>query len=153
METQEDSKIKYLLRVVSEMMLDGRDEGYEYDDKIAKHIWSLDTEKVPGVRVKTLDIEKHYNKETGSWREYQVLYEIDKYKDNSDYLSHVFKCLGKIINSFSHLDICSMGIQEVDCSYSNYYYVLIYILSDGKEEIKKEDYFSDGGRKCIRNES
>lgn len=151
METQGDSKIKYLLNKVSEMMLDGRDEGYEYDDKIAKHIWSLDTEKVPGVRVKTLDIEVHYNKETGNWRGYQVLYEIDKYKDMPDYLSHVFKCLGKIIYSFSHLDISSMGIQEVDCSYSDYYYILIYILSDGREESKKieEDYFSAGGGECI----
>lgn len=151
METQGDSKIKYLLECESERIREGRVYGYTEKDEISKFILSLDTEKVPGIRVKTLNMKINSNTEEGDWSEYQVLYEIDKYKDMPDYLSHVFKCLGKIFNSFSHLDISSMGIQEVDCSYSDYYYILIYILSDGRKESKKieEDYFSAGGGECV----
>ena len=144
METRVDSKIKKMLEPNS----DGTVPGYE-DNDITRAILHLDPENVPGVRVKTLSQLKRIS-DGGSWEEYLVLYEIDKYLDTSDYLSHVFKCLGKVMSSLSRLKIDSIGIEEVACDYSDYYYVLIYILSDGKSyKESKENYHIDGGGYCI----
>ncbi len=145
METQEDFKIDKLLEEYENLVKEGRVLGYSVDDKVAKCILSFDTEKVPGVKMKTFNKIIRSNTE-GEWTEYQVLYEINKYLDTPEYLSHVFNCLGKIIKSFSHLsEINSIGIQEFDGSHSGYYYILVYILSDGKEFKKSEFDFSDIG--------
>ena len=144
METQVDSKIKKLL----EPNYDGTVPGY-VDDSITRAVFRLDPETVPGVRIKALD-QVSKSGECGSWDEYHILYELDKYLDTSDYLSHIFKSLGKVMSSLSQLKIDSIGIEEVDCDYSDYYYVLIYILSNGKSyKESKEDYHSDGGGYCI----
>lgn len=139
METREDSKkIKRLL--------EDRKTKINNCDKITRAICNLDTEKVPGTRLKALNKKEN----AGDWCEYSILFEIDKYKDTPEYLSHVFDCLRKIIKSYSTLDIESIGIDEVDCSYPDFYYVLIYILSYGGKESKedKEDYFASGGGFC-----
>ena len=144
METRVDSKIRKML----EPNPDGTVPGY-VDSDITRAILHLDPEKVPGVRVKTLSQLKKIS-DGGIWEECLVLYEIDKYLDTSDYLSHVFKCLGKVMSSLSRLKIDSIGIEEVACDYSDYYYVLIYILSDGKSyKESKENYHIDGGGYCI----
>ena len=112
---------------------------------ITRTVFNIDPETFPGIRLKF--IESSSKKECcGSWIEYNVLLEIDKYKDNAEYLSFVLKNLGKLLKSIDNVRIESMGIQEVECGLPDYYYILIYILSDGKDE-KKEDIFYDcGGR-------
>lgn len=144
METRVDSKIRKILEPNS----DGTVPGYE-DNNITRTILYLDPETVPGIRVKTLEQVRRLE-DSGSWDEYYILYEIDKYSDTPNYISHIFKCLGKAMNSLSSLEIDSIGIEEVACDYSDYYYVLIYILSDGKSYKEgKENYHNDGGGYCI----
>ena len=51
-----------------------------------------------------------------------------------------------MVSALKKLDVDSIGLQEVDCSEADGYYILIYILSNGKEirgkefeEISEED--------------
>ena len=76
--------------------------------------------------------------------EYNVLLEIQKREETARYLSFAFENLSNLVKSLSGLNIESIGIDEVDCGESDYYYVLIYILSDGQDQ-KTENYFLEGG--------
>lgn len=139
METQVGSKISWLLNMMGDRRL-------EVEDGITKSILSIDPEQYPGIRVKFVESKKIKGDE-GNWIEYNVLFEVLKYKDTPEYLGHTFKEFGKIIKSLSHVGIDSIGVNEVDCGYSDFYYILVYILSDGGEKTNKEeeDCFISGG--------
>ncbi len=143
METRVGSKIEELLKLKGKARLSIKNE-------LTLALMNLDPEFAPGVRFKFLEVNKK-DEEMGSWVEYNLLLEIDKYQDSAEYLSFMFKNLGKLINSYSHLSIEAIGISEFDCSRPCYYYVLVYILSDGKDkEIKTtENYFESGGGEIV----
>lgn len=137
MEIQVGSSISGLLSMLGDRRL-------EVSDDITKSILSIDPEQHPGIKVKFIESKK-IKGEKSDWVEYNVLFEIVKYKDTPEYLSYAFKELGKIIKSLSHQKITSIGVNEVDCGYSDFYYVLIYILSDGKTNKEEENCFASGG--------
>lgn len=110
-------------------------------DDITKAIFNLDPEMFPGIRLRFLESSQK-SEINGSWVEYNVLLEVEKYQDTTEYLSFILKNLGKLLKSINNLKIDSIGIQEVECGLPDYYYILIYILSDGKDK-KKDDIFHD----------
>ena len=138
METQVGSKIAELLRMKGRSRL-------AVKNNITQSLMSLDPELIPGIRLKFLE-SKNYNEENGNWVNIYALIEIDKFAETAEYLSYAMKSLGKIIKTCSSYEnIDSIGIQEMECGLPKYYYVLIYILSDGETKEIKEDYFRDGG--------
>ena len=70
--------------------------------------------------------------EGGTWIEYFALYKMKKWVETVKYLEYVFSCLSKLMGELHDLPVDSIGLQEVDCSEPESYYVLIYILSDGQ---------------------
>lgn len=88
-----------------------------------------------GINLRFLE-SKRMVTETGEWEEYSVLYEVKKIKESPQYLSEVLKIIGQLLDRIgkSNLEIESMGIQEVECGLSDYYYVLIYIINNGKDK-------------------
>lgn len=118
MEIQVGSKINKLLS--SEPHL-------EIKDEITRTLLELDEYEFPGTRVKCVNstIKRSISDE---WSEYDVLLEIDKYLDTTEYLSFAFKNISKLIKSLDHLNIDSIGIQEFDGGLAGYYYILLYIL-------------------------
>lgn len=136
METRGGSKISGLLRMKGLSRLEVRNE-------ITKAILELNPELTPGINLKFLESKKR-NTDNGSWVEYNVLLEIQKREETARYLSFAFENLSNLVKSLSDLNIESIGIDEMDCGESDYYYVLIYILSDGQDQ-KTENYFLEGG--------
>lgn len=107
-------------------------------DKILGYNYS---EETPGIRLKFLETRKN-DEECGEWVNYNVLIEADKYKDTPEYLKHVLSSVSKIVGTWEDetklIDV--VGIQEIDSGESDYYYILLYILGDGrdKEKINEE---------------
>lgn len=114
----------------------------EVKNNITKAIFNLDPEMFPGIKLRFLETRSK-EEVSGSWIEYNVLLEIKKYQDTSEYLSFILKNLGKLLKSIDNIGIDSIGIQEVECGLPDYYYLLIYILSDGKDKKKENDIFYD----------
>lgn len=131
MATQEDSKICQLLSMKGNSRL-------EVKSDLSDKILSLDYLKYPGINLRFLET-KRKEKEAGDWDEYNILFSALKYQDTSEYLSFVIKNLGEVIKILGEeINLDVIGIQEIDCSQPDYYYVLLYILSNGKDK-KKED--------------
>lgn len=116
----------------------------EIENPLTQKILEYDYEdKTPGIRLRFLETRKK-EKEAGEWYNYNILFEVDKYKDSPEYLSHVFSSISRIIKTWEgHSNIDVVGIQEVDCEEANYYYILIYILSDGKDKEQTECKWND----------
>ena len=145
METQVGSKIAELLRMKGRSRL-------AVKNNITQSLMNLDPELTPGVRLKFLE-STHYDEDNGSWTNIYALIEIDKFQETADYLSYALKGLGKLIKTCSiYTEIDSMGIQEMECGLPKYYYVLIYILSNGETKEIKEDCFRDGGAEELRDD-
>lgn len=107
-------------------------------DQVTERILEFDYTQSPGLSLRFLETR---NKETeeGSWTEYNVLYEIKKISETPQYMNHIFELLYRSIgNVLRDLEVDSMGLQEVECGLSEYY-VLIYIISNGKTR-EKEQY-------------
>jgi len=78
--------------------------------------------------------------ENGEWFNYQLLLEFPKAEDHIKYLSHEFLEIGHILQKLENnipenimKEIDSIGIDEVDTSRPNSYYLLLYILRNGKD--------------------
>lgn len=135
MGTQVDSKIDQLLSLKGKTRL-------EVKSKISQKILEFDFTDTPGISLRFLETKKKVE-EFGSWNEFNILLEIPKLEETSNYLGYVILELSKFIKRLGlGLNIDSIGIQEINCSNPNYYYILLYILSDGKDA-KKELIFSD----------
>ena len=72
-------------------------------------------------------IENEYN----LWNEYMILYKFSK-KNHT--LGECLKTLGKIISRLENCVNYDFGIQEIDTSRPDNYYILFYGLSGKKEE-------------------
>ena len=100
------------------------------------------SEQTPGLRLKFLETRKQ-DLEYGGWVNYNVLIEADKRNDTPEYLSYIFEKLSEIIKAWEgegeKIDV--VGIQEVDNSEAEFYYVLLYILGDGKDNKEKDETF------------
>ena len=70
--------------------------------------------------------------------EYRVLYEVVKYENTTDYLKFVLSEFSKIIDKFSGLSDY-ISIEEVDCSRSGYYYILVFMLRNVGEEKEESE--------------
>lgn len=66
------------------------------------------------------------------WNEYMILYKFSK-KGDAEYLGSCFKLLGKMITRLRCVDY-EFGIQELDASKPDGYYILLYGLSGKKEK-------------------
>lgn len=115
------------------------------ENEITETILSHEEKDTPGLRLKFLESRKR-GLDSGTWVEYFALYKMKKWTDTADYLEYIFSNLAKMVSALKKLDVDSIGLQEVDCSEADGYYILIYILSNGKEirgeefeEISKED--------------
>ena len=106
------------------------------ENDITERILSIN-EKDGLVRLKFLESRKR-ELSGGSWEEYFVLYRVKKWVDTANYLEYIFKCLSTVMSELKDLTFDSIGLQEVDCSQAEDYYVLIYILSNGKEHVREE---------------
>ena len=115
MGTQEDSKIDKILSIGTSL---------DFEDEVTSSIQGLEEDYTPGTRIHSIISSLKENK----WKEYEVLIEIDKFKDSAYYMEQVFKNISKIFKFISSLGIESIGIQEFTGSYSDYYYLLIYII-------------------------
>lgn len=111
----------------------------EIQNQLTQRILEYDyTDKTPGIGLRFLETKKR-NREAGEWIYYNILFEARKYQDTPEYLSHILGSLSKVVKiwgDYSNIDV--VGIQEVDCEEADYYYILIYILSDGKDKEKLE---------------
>lgn len=144
METQVGSKIAELLRMKGRSRL-------AVKNSITQSLMNLDPELIPGIRLKFLE-STNCNEENGNWANIYALIEIDKFQETAEYISYAMEGLGKLIKTCSiHTDIDSIGIQEMECGLPKYYYVLIYILSNGETKEIKEDYFRSGGAEELRD--
>lgn len=99
-------------------------------------------EETPGIRLKFLETRKK-DFEEGDWVNYNVLLEADKYKDTPEYLKHVLSSISKIVGTWETetglIDV--VGLQEVDSGEAEFYYILLYILGDGKDKrTNNEEY-------------
>ena len=103
------------------------------ENEITEAILSQNEEDTPGLRLKFLESRKR-GLDGGSWVEYFALYKMKKWVETADYLEYVFTSMAKVISTLKNLNVDAIGLQEVDCSEAGSYYILIYILSDGKED-------------------
>lgn len=114
----------------------------ELTDKILCYNYS---EETPGIRLKFLET-RNKESEVGDWVNYNILFEVDKYNDTPKYLEHVFSSISKIVKDWESeikfIDV--VGIQEVDCDEAEFYYVLLYILGDGRENDKEKEILDQG---------
>lgn len=105
---------------------------------LVNRILEFDYDKYPGINLRFLETKKK-SLEFGDWIEFNILFEANKHEESVDYLSYLFKSISKIISSWSDIsNIDVVGIQEVECAEPNYY-ILIYILSNGKDKKKETD--------------
>lgn len=107
------------------------DRRLEVENSVTEKLLSLTEEATPGLRLKFLESRKR-DLEGGTWIEYFALYKMKKWVETVQYLEYIFGCLSKLMGELHDLPIDSIGLQEVDCSEPESYYVLIYILSDGQ---------------------
>ncbi len=114
------------------------DRRLEVENIVTEKILSLSEADTPGLRLKFLESRERRALEGGTWTEYFVLYKMKKWVETAKYLEYVFSCLSKLMGELRGLPIDSIGLQEVDCSEPESYYVLIYILSDGQSIRTKE---------------
>jgi len=97
----------------------------EVDDDITQRLLGFDYSLLPGLNLRFLETKKKEN----DWTEYLILYQVQKYRDTTQYFKHIFDILSVISKELAKItDIDSIGIQEVECGLTNYYYFLIYIL-------------------------
>lgn len=92
-------------------------------------------EETPGIKLRFLETKK-YESDGGTWTNYNILLEAEKYSDTPRYLSYVLDSVSKIIKALEDRSeyIDSLGIQEVDTGEAGFYYILLYILGDGREK-------------------
>lgn len=112
--------------------------------EIADAIQSIPWDKFPGADLKFIESQA-IETEHGQWEEFSLLIEIKKVIENPQWLRHIFNVLDIIGQSLVSLNVDRMGIQQVECGLPNYYYVLIYIINNGREKENPEESFSYGG--------
>ena len=130
METREDSNINRLLKLKGISRL-------EVKDNLTSLILSQKEEVYPGIRLGFVE-SKNRDEDGGTWAEYRVLYEVVKYENTTDYLKFVLSEFSKIIDKFSGLSDY-ISIEEVDCSRSGYYYILVFMLKNIGEEKEESE--------------
>ena len=113
------------------------DRRLEVENTVTEKILSLSEARTPGLRLKFLE-SRSRSLEGGAWTEYFVLYKMKKWEETARYMEYMFHSLSILMGELHDLPIDSIGIQEVDCSEPESYYVLIYILSDGQSIRTKE---------------
>lgn len=69
--------------------------------------------------------------EYDTFDEYMILYKFSKSKDTAEYLGECLKLLGKMITRLRCVDY-DFGIQELDTTQPDYYYILLYGLKEKK---------------------
>lgn len=123
-----NSEIKRLLSMKGTKRL-------EIGNNLTEYILNYNySENTPGISLRFLETRKR-SEELGDWDNYYVLFSALKYNDSIEYLDHIFKSISKIISDWSDkIEIDVIGLQEVDCSEVKYYYILIYILSNGRDK-------------------
>ena len=84
---------------------------------------------------------KKYSGDGGEWVDYKILYSILKCKDSAEYFQYVLKNASVFLGSLSSIskDCCYISIEEFDCSYPKYYYVLLGIRRDIGEEKEENE--------------
>lgn len=106
-------------------------------DKILGYNYS---DQTPGIRLKFLETRSK-DLDNGGWTNYNILFEADKYNDTPEYLSHIFSSISRIVSTWEDetglIDV--VGIQEVDTEEAEFYYILLYILGDGKDKESVEE--------------
>lgn len=130
MEIRGDSNINRLLKLKGISRL-------EIKDNLTSLILSQKEEVYPGIKLSFVE-SKNKDEGGGSWAEYRVLYEVVKYENTADYIKFILSELSKIIDKFSGLSDY-ISIEEVDCSRSGYYYILVFMLRNIGEEKEESE--------------
>lgn len=130
MEIRGDSNINRLLKLKGVSRL-------EIKDNLTSLILSQKEEVYPGIKLGFVE-SKNKDEGGGSWAEYRVLYEVVKYENTADYIKFILSELSKIIDKFSGLSDY-ISIEEVDCSRSGYYYILVFMLRNIGEEKEESE--------------
>lgn len=70
-------------------------------------------------------------RELNLWTEHRILYRIEKLSDSAEYLGEMITSLGKMISRLSRAgNEFDIGIQELDPTRSDGYYILMYALEE-----------------------
>ena len=111
----------------------------EIKDDLTEKILSDKGILLPG-GIKFCFIEsKKYTGEGGEWVEYKTLYSILKCSNDIEYLQYILANSSNIIGSLEKFEPDYVNIEEFDCSYPDYYYVLLYIRKDIGEEKEENE--------------
>lgn len=114
------------------------DNSLEIFSKLTENILSSTNEII---KVKFLE---NVNKNT--WVEYNILLEAPKLEDSPEYLSYMFDKVSELISTWDLKSIQTLdtfGIQEVVCSESDCYYILLYLIDKVNENSERYDRISD----------
>lgn len=129
MEVQEYSKIKKYLSLKGNNRL-------EFKNELTEKILTFDyLNKTPGINLRFLETKKYVSSEEddNKWVEFNILYEVLKFKENPEYYSYIFEKLSNIIKEYNvnfDKDRMRLGIQETYCEDSKSYFILFYIIFD-----------------------
>ena len=131
MEIRENSSdIKRLLGMKGEQRLGVNDEIVE------KILEIKEKHSIPGVTLRFLESKYHETEQGGDWSEYKILYKVSRLENSVRYAEFMFSGLTKLMSEFKDIsNISTFGVDEVLTEEPSYY-VLFYILKDGKKEIK-----------------
>ena len=87
----------------------------------------LDDHSIP----KGIQFSGCITRELNLWTEHRILYRIEKISNSAEYLGEMIIALGKMIMRLSRSgDNYDFGIQELDPTRSDGYYILIYALEE-----------------------
>lgn len=129
MEVQEYSKIKKYLSLKGNNRL-------EFKNELTEKILTFDyLNKTPGINLRFLETKKYVSSEEddNKWIEFNILYEVLKFKETPEYYSYIFEKLSNIIKEYNvnfDKDRMRLGIQETYCEDSKSYFILFYIIFD-----------------------
>lgn len=82
-----------------------------------------------GVSSDTVEFVGCVQNEFNLFDEYMILYKFSKKKDTAEFLGECFKLLGKMIGRLRCVNY-DFGIQELDTTHPDYYYILLYGLKE-----------------------
>ena len=93
------------------------------EDELTSAILNAKFSHYSGLNLKFLDTKKYTD-----WTEYNILLELRKSEETVlDFITRLNQ-LSRFLEEVIEFDVDSIGIQEIDCGSSDYYYILIYIL-------------------------
>lgn len=115
-----------------------------FSSEFSTWLLSVDYEQFPGLGHEFLEARRKKSQdpeEECGWEEYKLLLRGNKFSSSTDYHSWLFKTIGKFLATIptERYRIQSMGIEEIDCSEPDSYYILLYFICNGETKSSKKE--------------